>query len=207
MKDKNPVPSAASVRSNKRKRTHGANVVQSNGSDTIITDNAKSTGMENGISKSKASEGTSKKKRRKVEDHTEEESEDDGEVVSAQENGDEKDSNGKDSFQEETTDVNGNTADAADLASLASARLPPTDAEPQKFTQLSLSEKTMKGIQDMGFENMTEIQQRAIPPLLTGRDVLGAAKTGSGKTLAFLIPAVEMLSALRFKPRNGEISF
>jgi ATP-dependent RNA helicase DDX18/HAS1 len=33
--------------------------------------------------------------------------------------------------------------------------------------------------------------------------VLGAAKTGSGKTLAFLIPAVEMLSSLRFKPRNG----
>jgi ATP-dependent RNA helicase DDX18/HAS1 len=39
--------------------------------------------------------------------------------------------------------------------------------------------------------------------LLSGRDVLGAAKTGSGKTLAFLIPAIEMLSQLRFKPRNG----
>jgi len=50
---------------------------------------------------------------------------------------------------------------------------------------------------------MTEIQRRGIPPILAGRDLLGAAKTGSGKTLAFLIPAVEMLSALRFKPRNG----
>jgi ATP-dependent RNA helicase DDX18/HAS1 len=50
---------------------------------------------------------------------------------------------------------------------------------------------------------MTEIQRRGIPPLMAGKDVLGAAKTGSGKTLAFLIPAVEMLSALRFKPRNG----
>jgi ATP-dependent RNA helicase DDX18/HAS1 len=39
--------------------------------------------------------------------------------------------------------------------------------------------------------------------LLAGKDVLGAAKTGSGKTLAFLIPAIEILSALRFKPRNG----
>jgi ATP-dependent RNA helicase DDX18/HAS1 len=56
----------------------------------------------------------------------------------------------------------------------------------------------------MGFTTMMEIQQRAIPPLLAGKDVLGAAKTGSGKTLAFLIPAVEMLSALRFKPRNGQ---
>lgn len=37
----------------------------------------------------------------------------------------------------------------------------------------------------------------------SGKDVLGAAKTGSGKTLAFLIPAIEMLSAMRFKPRNG----
>jgi ATP-dependent RNA helicase DDX18/HAS1 len=50
---------------------------------------------------------------------------------------------------------------------------------------------------------MTEIQRRGIPPLLAGRDVLGAAKTGSGKTLSFLIPAVEMLHSLRFKPRNG----
>ncbi|KAI0006425.1 ATP-dependent RNA helicase HAS1 [Xylariaceae sp. FL0662B] len=74
----------------------------------------------------------------------------------------------------------------------------------QNFSELNLSEKTMKAIkEDMGFEKMTAIQRRAIPPLLAGRDVLGAAKTGSGKTLAFLIPAVEMLSALRFKPRNG----
>jgi ATP-dependent RNA helicase DDX18/HAS1 len=71
------------------------------------------------------------------------------------------------------------------------------------FKELNLSERTMKAIDGMGFETMTEIQQRAIPPLLAGKDVLGAAKTGSGKTLAFLIPAVEMLSSLRFKPRNG----
>lgn len=81
--------------------------------------------------------------------------------------------------------------------------LPTTGAEPKNFSDLNLSSKTMQAIQDMKFETMTEIQQRGIPPLLAGRDVLGAAKTGSGKTLAFLIPAVEMLSALRFKPRNG----
>lgn len=81
--------------------------------------------------------------------------------------------------------------------------LPGADARPQKFSELNLSEKTMKAIAEMKFETMTEIQQRGIPPLMAGRDVLGAAKTGSGKTLAFLIPAVEMLSALRFKPRNG----
>jgi ATP-dependent RNA helicase DDX18/HAS1 len=81
--------------------------------------------------------------------------------------------------------------------------LPQPDGGPKKFTELNLSEKTLQGIKEMGFETMTEIQQRTIPPLLAGRDVLGAAKTGSGKTLAFLIPAIEMLSALRFKPRNG----
>ncbi|KLJ10591.1 ATP-dependent RNA helicase HAS1 [Blastomyces silverae] len=90
-----------------------------------------------------------------------------------------------------------------ELPSVNTVSLPQTEAEPQKFSELDLSDKTMKAIADMKFETMTEIQRRGIPPLLAGRDVLGAAKTGSGKTLAFLIPAVEMLSALRFKPRNG----
>ncbi|KAF5854810.1 ATP-dependent RNA helicase [Aspergillus alliaceus] len=94
-------------------------------------------------------------------------------------------------------------ADGADLPSADTIRLPQPDGEPVKFSELDLSEKTMKGIEGMGFTTMTEVQRRTIPPLLAGRDVLGAAKTGSGKTLAFLIPAIEMLSALRFKPRNG----
>ena len=79
----------------------------------------------------------------------------------------------------------------------------PTVDDATKFSDLKLSDRTMQAIQSMGFETMTEIQQRAIPPLLTGKDVLGAAKTGSGKTLAFLIPAIEMLHSMRFKPRNG----
>lgn len=83
--------------------------------------------------------------------------------------------------------------------------LPSTGEDPKRFSDLDLSSKTMQAIEDMKFDTMTEIQQRGIPPLLAGRDVLGAAKTGSGKTLAFLIPAVEMLSALRFKPRNGRL--
>ena len=46
---------------------------------------------------------------------------------------------------------------------------------------------------------MTQIQAKAIPPLLAGSDVLGAAKTGSGKTLAFLIPVIELLVGSHFK--------
>ncbi|KAF3007907.1 ATP-dependent RNA helicase [Curvularia kusanoi] len=79
----------------------------------------------------------------------------------------------------------------------------PTVEDPKLFSELKLSDRTMEAITAMGFETMTEIQQKTIPPLLSGKDVLGAAKTGSGKTLAFLIPAIEMLSAMRFKPRNG----
>jgi ATP-dependent RNA helicase DDX18/HAS1 len=81
--------------------------------------------------------------------------------------------------------------------------LPQVSAEPQVFSDLNLSEKTAKALAEMGFSQMREIQRRTIPPLLAGRDVLGAAKTGSGKTLAFLIPAIEMLRSLKFKPRNG----
>ncbi|KAJ8961642.1 hypothetical protein NQ314_005894 [Rhamnusium bicolor] len=64
-------------------------------------------------------------------------------------------------------------------------------------------ENTLRAIADMGFTTLTEIQARSIPPLLEGRDLVGAAKTGSGKTLAFLIPAVELIYKLKFMPRNG----
>ena len=102
----------------------------------------------------------------------------------------------QDNAEEESEEKDDDKDDVTDLPAMSDVHLP-TEGVLQKFTELNLSEKTMKGIQDMGFETMTEIQQRTIPPLLAGRDVLGAAKTGSGKTLSFLIPAIEMLSALR----------
>ncbi|CAK9147846.1 unnamed protein product [Ilex paraguariensis] len=73
----------------------------------------------------------------------------------------------------------------------------------ESFSSLPISEPTMNAIKDMSFQYMTQIQARAIPPLLEGKDVLGAARTGSGKTLAFLVPAVELLHHIRFTPRNG----
>ncbi|KAN0100898.1 DEAD domain containing protein [Tylopilus felleus] len=73
----------------------------------------------------------------------------------------------------------------------------------EPFSSLELSEQTNKALSDMGFKTMTPVQAQAIPPLLAGKDVLGAAQTGSGKTLAFLIPAVELLHRMKFKPRNG----
>ncbi|SCV72511.1 BQ2448_4048 [Microbotryum intermedium] len=90
-----------------------------------------------------------------------------------------------------------------DALALMTGTAKPATAIPTPFSTLDLSPGTKKAIEGMGFTNMTEVQARTIPPLLAGRDVLGAAKTGSGKTLAFLIPAVEMLNKLKFKPRNG----
>ncbi|KAK9504783.1 hypothetical protein O3M35_008970 [Rhynocoris fuscipes] len=72
-----------------------------------------------------------------------------------------------------------------------------------KSLEGKISEGTLKAIEDMGFTTMTEIQARAIPPLLEGRDLIGAAKTGSGKTLAFLIPAIELMVKIGFTYRNG----
>ena len=108
--------------------------------------------------------------------------------------------------QADSVDVSGTKEDqkgAPDMSVSTSLSFLTTSADSTKFTSLNLSDNTMKAINDLHFDSMTEIQQRSIQPLLAGRDVLGAAKTGSGKTLAFLIPAVEMLHSLRFKPRNG----
>ena len=51
--------------------------------------------------------------------------------------------------------------------------------------------------------NMTAIQARSIPLLLTGTDLVAAAKTGSGKTLAFLVGAIEIVKYCGYKQRNG----
>ena len=72
------------------------------------------------------------------------------------------------------------------------------------FSELELSGPTLQGLEEMGFKTMTPVQEKSIPPLLAGKDVLGAARTGSGKTLAFLIPAIELLHRMKFKPRNGK---
>lgn len=62
-----------------------------------------------------------------------------------------------------------------------------------KFEELALSAETMRAIQTMGFENATEIQEKSIPLIMTGKDVIGKSHTGTGKTMAFGVPAIEMI--------------
>ena len=59
-----------------------------------------------------------------------------------------------------------------------------------KFTELEINEELMQGIEKMGFEEMTEIQERAIPEMMKGKDLIGKSQTGTGKTVAFAIPAI-----------------
>ncbi|BGP18857.1 hypothetical protein JCM10213_003512 [Rhodosporidiobolus nylandii] len=99
--------------------------------------------------------------------------------------------------------ASGGESSAADALALMTGAKPAPEPKSNLFETLDLSDGTRKALDGMGFKTMTEVQARTIPPLLAGKDVLGAAKTGSGKTLAFLIPAVEMLNKLKFKPRNG----
>lgn len=64
----------------------------------------------------------------------------------------------------------------------------------QQFEEMPISHKTVSGLKRANFIKMTDIQRKAVPLGLCGKDILGAAKTGSGKTLAFLVPVCFFLS-------------
>ena len=62
------------------------------------------------------------------------------------------------------------------------------------FNELNLSQELLRAVDELGYTEMTEIQQQSIPLLLEGRDVVGRSNTGTGKTAAFGIPAVESIT-------------
>ena len=72
--------------------------------------------------------------------------------------------------------------------------------ESSGFEDLHLSKEMYQAIADMGFEEPTTIQNRSIPYMLDGKDVIGQAQTGTGKTAAFGIATLE-----RIDPRNKEL--
>ena len=68
------------------------------------------------------------------------------------------------------------------------------------YQELPIREEMKKAIAEMGFTEMTEIQQKAIPELLAGKEVIAKAPTGTGKTCAFGVPMVQ-----RIQPEKGYV--
>ena len=67
------------------------------------------------------------------------------------------------------------------------------EAPPQRFDILPLDAKLLRAVTDSGYTAMTPIQAKAIPLVLAGRDVMGAAQTGTGKTAAFSLPLLQKM--------------
>ena len=65
------------------------------------------------------------------------------------------------------------------------------------FSTLKLSDALLKAVQDVGYTQPSPIQQKAIPPVLAGYDLMGCAQTGTGKTAAFAMPMLQLLAAHR----------
>ncbi|MDE7104780.1 MAG: DEAD/DEAH box helicase [Ruminococcus sp.] len=63
-----------------------------------------------------------------------------------------------------------------------------------QFNEVNLSQEILEAVEELGFSEMTEIQQQSIPLLIQGKDVIGRSNTGTGKTAAFGIPAVESIT-------------
>ena len=71
------------------------------------------------------------------------------------------------------------------------------------FNSLGLSDALLKAISKQGYTTPSPIQQKAIPLVLEGKDVLASAQTGTGKTAGFTLPLLQLLSEgkpLRHRP-------
>jgi ATP-dependent RNA helicase DeaD len=82
--------------------------------------------------------------------------------------------------------------------------MPKSDAKPgtTSFRDLKLSEPLIRVLDEIGYETPTPIQCQAIPPLMSGRDILGHAPTGTGKTAAFALP---LLSGINVQSKNIQV--
>lgn len=72
-----------------------------------------------------------------------------------------------------------------------------------KFESLSLCQPLLQGLQVAGYTEATPIQQKAVPQILQGRDVIGCAQTGTGKTAAFALPTLQQLMTSTPEPTGA----
>lgn len=73
------------------------------------------------------------------------------------------------------------------------------------FTELNILEPILKALEDKDYTTPTPIQEKSIPVVLSGRDLLGIAQTGTGKTAAFSIPMIQRLCELELSGRKRAI--
>ncbi|MDD3421557.1 MAG: DEAD/DEAH box helicase, partial [Methanocellales archaeon] len=64
-----------------------------------------------------------------------------------------------------------------------------------KFKNLGIVDENLMSINDLGFETPTEIQEKSLPHILEGKDVIAGSATGSGKTLAFGMGIIQNIEA------------
>ena len=62
-----------------------------------------------------------------------------------------------------------------------------------RFDELDLEDEILDGLYDMNFHEMTPVQEKTIPVILEGRDIIGCAQTGTGKTAAYTLPLLNRL--------------
>ena len=62
-----------------------------------------------------------------------------------------------------------------------------------KFTEFGLDERILEGIDAMGYETATPVQEQVMIPILQGKDIIASAQTGTGKTAAFLLPLINKI--------------
>src|ERR1700744_136957 len=67
------------------------------------------------------------------------------------------------------------------------------------FEDFNFNRQILNAIADAGYTEATDVQQKAIPPIMNGQDVMGIAQTGTGKTAAYVLPII-----MRLKYDQGE---
>ena len=99
------------------------------------------------------------------------------------------------------------------LTDMMTASAEPTEHAPERplpeesaatrttFADLGLSEAVLRAVAEKGYIHPTPIQEQAIPYVLMGRDVMGAAQTGTGKTAGFTLPMLDILTGSRARAR------
>lgn len=178
---------ARSGEKRKRKRKHGStNGSEGNGVKEVMVREKKDKKVDEADRKEKKEKKSKKRPAEEIEEEEEGEEEREEEVLdmeessrltngndetesgSENEDGD-KDEDGGDA--DENTELETPKKNPEDIPAVNTLSLPQTGEVPKLFSELKLSENTMKGIQDMGFTTMTEVQARTIPPCMSGRDV------------------------------------